>query len=100
MSKLNRDLARRLASLTRRSQDTINRAGGLAYQDTPRMALYRQAATSLWSGDGYLASQDNSCQFAPGQPVVELAGWSESIFEFIAAMEVGESIVQHIIEKY
>lgn len=47
-----------------------------------------------------LASQDNSCQFAPDQPVVELAGWSESIMHFIAAMEVGESVVGRIKEGY
>jgi len=47
-----------------------------------------------------LASQDNTCQFAPGQPVVELAGWSESIFQFIASMEAGEDIVQKIKEEY
>lgn len=47
-----------------------------------------------------LASQDNSTQFALHQPVVELAGFSESIFQFISAMEVGENIVQHISEQY
>ncbi len=35
----------------------MNRAGGLAFTDSPRMALYRQIATSLWSGDGYYEKQ-------------------------------------------
>jgi 60 kDa SS-A/Ro ribonucleoprotein len=47
-----------------------------------------------------LAAQDNSCQFAPDQPVVELAGWSESIFEFITALEAGQSIIEHINNNY
>ncbi len=47
-----------------------------------------------------LATQDNSCQFAPEQPVVELAGWSESIFQFISAIEVGQSVIEHITTHY
>lgn len=47
-----------------------------------------------------LASQDNTCQFAAGQPVVELAGWSESIFQFISSMEAGNNIIQFIKENY
>ena len=47
-----------------------------------------------------LATQDNSCQFAPDQPVVQLAGWSESILQFFAAMVVGESVVGKIGEGY
>ena len=47
-----------------------------------------------------LATQDNSCQFAPNQPVVELAGWNESLFQFISALEVGESILDHININY
>lgn len=47
-----------------------------------------------------LASQDNSCQFTPQQPVVELAGWSESIFHFIQAMEVTEPVLDTILDRY
>ena len=47
-----------------------------------------------------LQSQDNSTQFAPDQPVVELAGWSESIFRFMAAMEVGNSLIEHVKTDY
>lgn len=47
-----------------------------------------------------LATQDNTTQFAPDQPVVQLAGFSESLFRFIAAMEVGDSIVDHILAEY
>ncbi len=47
-----------------------------------------------------LATQDNSCQFAPGQRVVELAGFSASVFQFIQAMEVGDNILDHILENY
>lgn len=47
-----------------------------------------------------LASQDNSCQFAPHQRVVELAGWSESVFKFINSMEVGDGILNKILETY
>ena len=47
-----------------------------------------------------LQSQDNSTQFAPDQPVVELAGWSESIFRFMAAMEVGDSLIEHVKTDY
>lgn len=47
-----------------------------------------------------LATQDNSTQFEPGLPVVSLAGFSESVFQFISAMEVGESIINHVLENY
>lgn len=47
-----------------------------------------------------LASQDNSCQFAPNQPVVELAGFSESLFPFMSAMEVGEGITEWVAANY
>ena len=47
-----------------------------------------------------LATQDNTTQFAPDQPVVQLAGFSESLFRFIAAMEVGDSIVDRILADY
>ncbi|MEW5988121.1 MAG: TROVE domain-containing protein [Chloroflexota bacterium] len=57
MSQFNRSLATRRVALAEVGPDTVNRAGGLAYQDSPLMALYRQVATSLWSGDGYYESQ-------------------------------------------
>ncbi len=47
-----------------------------------------------------LASNDNSTQFAPSQPVIELAGFSESLFRFIAAMEVGDSVIDEILSNY
>jgi hypothetical protein len=47
MSKFNKALTHIQKALSPRGPDTLNRAGGLAYQDTPRMALYRQIATSL-----------------------------------------------------
>lgn len=47
-----------------------------------------------------LASQDNTTQFAPDQPVIELAGWSENIFGFITALESGQSILDVIRERY
>ncbi len=53
VSKFNKALTHIQKALAQRGPDTLNRAGGLAYQDTPRIALYRQIATSLWSGDGY-----------------------------------------------
>ena len=53
MSKFSRLLRKRSVAIAHFGPNTINRAGGLAFQDTPRMALYRQVATSLWSGDGY-----------------------------------------------
>lgn len=34
-----------------------NMAGGTAYVDSPQSALYKQVATSLWSGDGYYEKQ-------------------------------------------
>jgi hypothetical protein len=61
---------------------------------------YRQISPKVVVYTLNLASQDNTCQFAPDQPVVELAGWSESIFQFISAMEVGEDILQHISTNY
>lgn len=47
-----------------------------------------------------LASQDNSCQFSPEQKVIELAGWSESIFQFINSLEAGENIIDEILKNY
>ena len=47
-----------------------------------------------------LASQDNTSQFAPDQPVVLLAGWSESIFQYISAIEEGQDILSKIREIY
>ena len=47
-----------------------------------------------------LSSQDNFCQFAPKQPVVELAGWSENVFKFINSMEVGDDVVDEILKNY
>ncbi|MGH2621973.1 MAG: hypothetical protein ACRDHG_15595, partial [Anaerolineales bacterium] len=43
----------RLTTAHRTGHDQVNTAGGLAFQSTPQAALYRQIATSLWSGDGY-----------------------------------------------
>lgn len=83
MAKFNRDLARHFASLTRRGQDAINRAGGLAYQDTPRMALYRQIATSLWSGDGYYERRED--WFARFQQNVNAALAEDVRFPFALA---------------
>jgi len=57
MSKFNKRLAKRKYSIVQHSHNVINRAGGVAYQDTPKMSLYRQVATSLWSGDGYYEKQ-------------------------------------------
>jgi 60 kDa SS-A/Ro ribonucleoprotein len=64
------------------------------------LEAYRQRNPGVVVYSVNLATQDNACQFAPEQPVVELAGFSESIFEFISAVEVGESIVEHITQKY
>lgn len=61
---------------------------------------YRQRHPAVTVYTVNLATQDNSAQFAPDQPVVELAGWSESIFPFIGAMEAGASIVDHILTHY
>ena len=57
MPKFNKWLAKRRVSIVQFAHNTINRAGGLAYQDSPKMSLYRQVATSLWSGDGYYEKQ-------------------------------------------
>ncbi|MEW5871825.1 MAG: TROVE domain-containing protein [Chloroflexota bacterium] len=57
MAESDRSLFKRLVSLVQRGPDAVNRAGGPAFQDSPRMALYRQVATSLWSGDGYYERQ-------------------------------------------
>ena len=64
------------------------------------LEVYRRINPNVVVYSVNLASQDNSCQFAPEQSVVELAGWSESIFQFISAMEVGQSIVEHITANY
>jgi hypothetical protein len=64
------------------------------------LEAYRQINPNVVVYSVNLATQDNSCQFAPEQPVVELAGWSESIFQFISAMEVGQSIIEHITTQY
>jgi hypothetical protein len=61
---------------------------------------YRQANPEVVVYSVNLASQDNTTQFAPDQPVVELAGFSESVFRFIAAMEAGDGIVTEINKKY
>jgi hypothetical protein len=64
------------------------------------LEAYRQINPNVVVYSVNLATQDNSCQFAPEQPVVELAGWSESIFQFISAMEVGQSVIEHITNHY
>ena len=58
MSKFNKALVKIQRTLTVRGYTAFNRAGGLAYQDTLHMALYRQVATSLWSGDGYYEKKE------------------------------------------
>jgi 60 kDa SS-A/Ro ribonucleoprotein len=50
MPKSKKSIIRREAG---RGLDALNRAGGLAFQSDPLSALYKQVATSLWSGDGY-----------------------------------------------
>lgn len=47
-----------------------------------------------------LATQDNSTQFAENQPVIDLAGFSDSIFRFMVAMEAGDDVLDHIRENY
>jgi hypothetical protein len=47
-----------------------------------------------------LASNDNSSQFAPDQPVAVLAGWSDSIFRFMPAIEAGDDVLDHIRQGY
>jgi hypothetical protein len=58
---MKRELARTAGSIieTRLEQghDAVNVAGGLAFQSAADAALYRQVATSLWSGDGYYESR-------------------------------------------
>jgi hypothetical protein len=46
-----------------------------------------------------LASNDNTSQFNPKQRVVELAGWSDNIFRYIQAMEVGQNVIDDIIMR-
>ena len=57
MSKFNQWLVKRQLPAFQIQHNKFNRAGGLAFKDTPKMALYRQVATSLWSGDGYYEKQ-------------------------------------------
>lgn len=47
-----------------------------------------------------LASQDNSTQFAENQPVIDLAGFSDSIFRFMSAMEAGDDVLDRIRKDY
>jgi len=56
---------------------------GRAYQDTPRLALYRQVATSLWSGDGYYEKQ--AAWFERFQANVAAALAEEARFPFALA---------------
>ncbi len=64
------------------------------------LSAYQQIQPDVKVYSINLASQDNSCQFTSGQPVVELAGWSDSLFQFIGAMEIGDNILDHIAEQY
>jgi hypothetical protein len=64
------------------------------------LEAYQQISPRVTVYSINLASQDNACQFAPQQPVVQLAGWSESLFTFISAMETGESVLEHIMANY
>lgn len=57
MSKFAKALVKRNVGIVARGPNMMNQAGGLAYQDTPAIALYKQVATSLWSGDGYYEKQ-------------------------------------------
>lgn len=47
-----------------------------------------------------LHSNDNTSQFSPDHPVVMLAGWSDSIFRFMSAMEAGEDVLDRIRQAY
>jgi len=64
------------------------------------LEAYRQIAPDVVLYSINLTSQDNSCQLAPEQPVVELAGWSDSIFQFISTLEAGDSILERIQADY
>ena len=75
--------------------------GGVeAHALATELAAYQQIAPRAVLYSINLASQDNSCQFEPEQPVVELAGWSDSIFPFNSSLENGESILEHILANY
>ncbi|MGH2620333.1 MAG: TROVE domain-containing protein, partial [Anaerolineales bacterium] len=83
----------------------FNRAmrGRLAvgYSMAGELEAYRQAINpNIVVYSINLTTQDNSSQFAAEQPVVELAGFSESIFRFMAAMEAGESVLDRIRKDY
>jgi len=60
---MKRELARTAATIIKtrvdQGHDAVNVAGGLAFQSAPDAALYRQVATSLWSGDGYYESRED-----------------------------------------
>ena len=47
-----------------------------------------------------LATQDNAAQFSPDQPVVELGGFSDSVFRFMSAMEAGQDMLAEIRKAY
>jgi hypothetical protein len=64
------------------------------------LASYQQINPQVVVYSLDIASHDNSSQFAPDQPVVALAGWSEQVLQFIQAMEVGENVVDWILEEY
>lgn len=47
-----------------------------------------------------MATNDNTVQFAPDQPVINLAGFSNSVFRFMSAMEAGDDMLDHIRKAY
>jgi hypothetical protein len=61
---------------------------------------YRQFNPSVVVYSINLASQDNTSQFSPHQPVVALAGFSESVLQFIGAIEAGQDIVRWITAEW
>lgn len=72
----------------------------LSHSLSAELEAYQQLNPNVVVYSVNLATNDNSAQFAPEQPVVALAGWSESIFYFISAMEVGDSVLDHITQNY
>lgn len=47
-----------------------------------------------------LDNYDNTVQYEPDQPVVQLAGWSDSIFQYIAALESGQNVLAELLKGY